>query len=351
MKREMTAMTGRFYQEAVSDILTIEAAVRFLEQEAKERTFREKLDKFAKGQDLRERLVQGLLRNDPGRNEDAVRRRVRGWLSVQNRHSVKKMDAIEVCFILGLSLQEADEFVTLVSDEALHWRSPDEIVFIFALQHGMTYREAVKLNGRMQQYLAETKEAKEPQEDSFTPIVREEAAALKDEEELADFLKRMAGRLGRLHNYAYQEFMDRIELLTNPETESAPGMEEEYLDSSFKMCDIFREYLFGDQIQNVRSMKKSASGDSPVLTRLQEIVSKSWPDETTLSKMKNRKKDVTRKTLILLFLATDTGLDWDDEEPTKEEMFEDLYSRLNLMLENCGFAGLDPRAPFDWLIL
>lgn len=44
--------------------------------------------------------------------------------------TIKKKDAIELCFILGLSVEEADEFVALVSEEGLHWRSPDEIVYI-----------------------------------------------------------------------------------------------------------------------------------------------------------------------------------------------------------------------------
>ena len=69
--------------------------------------------------------------------------------------------------------------------------------------------------------------------------------------------------------------------------------------------------------------------------------------------MKKRTEDVTRKTLILLFLATDPGLGWEDDdyEPDTEEMFQDLYSRLNDMLVLCGFSPLDPRSPFDWIIL
>ena len=66
---------------------------------------------------------------------------------------------------------------------------------------------------------------------------------------------------------------------------------------------------------------------------------------------------MTRKVLILLFLATDGfgsdfTLDEDDEEPfTQEEQFLDLYTRMNLMLTSCSFQKLDPRNPFDWMIL
>ena len=32
-------------------------------------------------------------------------------------------------------------------------------------------------------------------------------------------------------------------------------------------------------------------------------------------------------------------------------MFSDTYERLTMMLSDCGFAGLDPRSQFDWMIL
>ena len=86
--------------------------------------------------------------------------------------------------------------------------------------------------------------------------------------------------------------------------------------------------------------------------------SSSWPDESTISKMKSRKTDVTRKVLILLFLATDLGPAYADDEDedmefalSEEECFEQLYQSLNDMLLQCGFKQLDPRSPFDWLIL
>ena len=90
--------------------------------------------------------------------------------------------------------------------------------------------------------------------------------------------------------------------------------------------------------------------------------------------MKSRKADVTRKTLILLFLATYSGEDTfaatmqegydvysgdysedfpfpEDEELTREDVFLDTKDRIDFMLSLCGFAALDPRSSFDWLIL
>lgn len=286
----------------------------------------------------------------------------------------------------------------MISEESLHYRNPDEIVYIFALQHGLSYREAVGLKEQMMKKISKIEENKEPADDSFTPVIRTEISALQNKEELADYLEHAASRLGRYHNSAYQEFMDRLKLLENPPSESLL-MGKEFEKEHLTMRDILREYLFEKNIlyakEKERKGKKKNSGLSEeerfVFTKVQESVSASWPDETTLSKMKSRKTDVTRKVLILLFLATDQGRDWsglpeaywadesenhdgaerqnkagypmDDERipeywyedmedaMTRDEAFEDLYIRLNDMLMLCGFAPLDPRSPFDWLIL
>ena len=87
------------------------------------------------------------------------------------------------------------------------------------------------------------------------------------------------------------------------------------------------------------------------------------PDEMTLSRMKTGKIDVNRKTLILLFLATDGGEEitddwqedvyWDEyeEESDADADFRSSYLRLNQMLSSCGYRMIDPRSPFDWVVI
>lgn len=377
MKPEMTAISRRLYDAAVSDILTIQDAADYLEKEAKIRTLPEKLEKFSHGNDLRKTLVQGLLENDPKRKKDAVERRVRGWLSTVNPvSSIKKQDAIEVCFILNLSIEEADWLVAMISEESLHYRNPDEIVYIFALQHDMSYREAQELNAQMKETLSKVKERK-PSEESMTPIIRDEISLLRTREELADYLEHAVDRLGRCHNNAYEIFMDRMKILEEPLLEEKLADAEVVEKEHLTVRSILREYMYEGNVLYAKELagkkkseKKKGENLSEearfVFTTVKENVAACWPDETTLSKMKSRKTDVTRKVLILLFLATDQGMD-ENEEPqddvrdmaeeeeltyqSRDAAFEDLYIRLNDMLLLCGFAPLDPRSPFDWLIL
>lgn len=55
-----------------------------------------------------------------------------------------------------------------------------------------------------------------------------------------------------------------------------------------------------------------------------------------------------RKTLMLLYLATE-GMTAGDE--AEESCIREHFRRINLMLSECGMAGLNPHSPFDYLVL
>lgn len=364
MENNMTAISKRMFEQATSELLTVREAVDFLEREAKMRTLREKLEKFSHGHELRAVLVQGLTRHHSDMGVDFIERRVSDWLNNPGNQTLRKSEAIEICFILGLSVEEADEFTALVCEEGLHWRNPDEIVYIFALKQGMDYLEAEKLKEEMTELLSGKKSSENLMEDNFTPIIRAEVAALRTKEELIDYLMGAALRLGRYHNNAYRLFMDMMDVLEHPrldETEENAGLFE---SEKLTIHDILREYFYENNViyakEQVRASKKKSGALSEeeklVFTVIQKKVSDCWPNEIAIAKMKSREADVTRKVLILLFLATDQGLMAEDEDDfesvlSKDEVFEDLYQRLNDMLLQCGFMALDPRAPFDWLVL
>ena len=390
MFTNMTMLTRTAFAAAMDEMLSIDDALHFLEQELKTRSLRSMLDKFAKKMDeksLRDLLVSGLLKDHPGMKKESVDKRVRGWLNPKSAHSLYKADAIEAAFILSLPLPEADEFVTMISGEHLHWRSVKEIVYIYALQNGLAYPEAAALETRMQEYLDSTsvkeKKIEELQEADLTEHLRTQIEALHTEEELRDFLSRESGRLGELHNQAYLLFSSMLDKLMTPVSEEEAAIRQVEKEK-LTIRDILCEYLFQDIVleakgRAVMSKKLVKKGEISresqfILSRIQKDISDEWPEETTLSKMRSRKKDVTRKTLILLFLASYSGEDGiaqdrpeedkayadddfddlsfpEDEELTKEDVFLDTRDRIDFMLSLCGFSALDPRSPFDWLIL
>jgi len=157
--------------------------------------------------------------------------------------------------------------------------------------------------------------------------------------------------LGALHNTAYSLFVDFMDLLAAAEVQDDGSRGREL--SVRRILDI---YLHKDFVP--RAQHKTKDNPDPqklILSALQRSIRQNWPDEMTLSRMMHRDTDVTRKVLILLFLATDGGdSDYADDiigEQLPEDVFQDMYERMNSMLTDCGFAPLDSRVPFDWMIL
>ena len=287
MNSDMTELSRAMYDEATSDFLTVQDAVEYLEKEGRNAHPQGEAGEICLRLGFAGRfLTEGLMKNHPDLSKDSARKRVRGWLTSDSR-SLEKPDAIEVCFILGLSLEEADQLVASIAEEGLHWRSPDEIVYIFALKQGMAYPQARALHEEMGALLKGAREERAPQEDSFTPIIRREVYALQSKEELADYLRQAAPRLGRCHNTAYQLFTEMMEMLKNPQLDEAMAQAEVMDAEKLTIRDILREYFYENNVlyakELVRESKKKNSrlGESGkrIFTAIEKSISDSWPDE------------------------------------------------------------------------
>ena len=308
------------------------------------RTFPELLARYAPGEASREKLTEGLCRNNPSRSRESMDRKVRGWLSGKYQPTARE-DLLELCFLLRLSPEEADAFLAAVSEEGFHWRDPRELTYAYALRKSLDYPEAAALYARVK---PDRDEKGEGTAESYTALVRQEAEKLQSEEELRQYLRDAGDRLGLYHNRAYGQMMDFLSLLEKPGTVS--GEEEE----SFTVRRIIETYL---------DSRFPPSWDKKTLDEKRRGILAGWPDEVTLSRMKARKTDVNRKTLILLFLATDGGQeitdDWEEDvywdeledEEDGEADFRSSCLRMNQMLTACGYRMLDPRNPFDWVVL
>ena len=84
-------------------------------------------------------------------------------------------------------------------------------------------------------------------------------------------------------------------------------------------------------------------------TRIQKEIKKHWPTAKTINEMYRRKMDVDRKTLLLLYLATEGMIVAEKED---RDSWAALHRRrMDLMLTECGMAVLDLHSPFDYLIM
>lgn len=350
-------LTQLMYRMATSQTLELRQAMTHLREDAYVRPIRETLARYAKKpQDnikgLQTFLVEALMGQSPeGTPKESVERKVRMWMK-DGTQSMSKSGAIQTSFALGLSVEETNGFLQRTCGEGFHSRDPEEIIFLYALKEGLSYPESLALQGEMKRkgLLTQEKHEKYAEDRVLTGIVRKNLDALEDAAGLEEFLREYQGRLGSFHNTAYEVFRDYIDLLTGAEIDD--GLEAESRLSVREVTDVYLHEKLVPRIR--RAAKNDTETESLVLSALQRDIRQNWPDEVALSRMINRKADISRKALILLFLATDGGTgegEEAEEEREEEETFADAYSRMNGMLVNCGFAPLDPRCAFDWMVL
>ena len=353
MYDNMTVISANMFSKAVEDNMSVEKAVGLLRECTQLRNLSDKLGAFAKGRDLRAVLTEGLMKNHPESKPEGIDRKVRNWLA-NRQSSIAKADAIELCFVLGLDADEAESLLNMISEEGFHWRDPDEIPYIFALMHGMSYAEANALKEKI---------AEKPQKSAgddtecFTETVRAQIESMDTAEELVNYVAEMGDKLGKLHNRAYSLFCDMLERLESPDIEESVAENNPYdegdSDVKYTAGNIVKIYLHGDDLPETVTGKGAEA-----LNAVQRNVARNWPGESVLSRMKNRRIDVSRKVMILLFLATydaygcdEDDFDFFDEEKTTDEVFREFYENMNAMLRTCGFSALDPRSAFDWMTI
>lgn len=336
------------------------------------RTFGDTLRKFSPDPNLKGYLVRGLQEWFPEDNPDSIDRKVRNWLNGKTQ-TVSKQDAYILCRILHLSLTQANEFLQYATGESIHWRDPEDIVWCYTILHDQSPEQTMDLLERSRAVAENTTRKREESTNSYTAEVygKIQNVLYLEEDALLAFLREEQSRLGTFHNTAYHLFSQYMGLLKRGYSEL--GMEalfEEMTREEKKKAqnsvdgdigphkaepitvrDILETYMYRKFVPvQTRGKAKAAELFSPI----QRNIRQNWPDEYSLSKIESRKQDVSRKTLILLFLATDgTDSDFDEfEEPeTADDVFLSLYTRLDAMLNACGFPQLDPRNPFDWMIL
>lgn len=346
--------TQLMYDMATSSSLTLHQAVERLRRDAHLRTVAETLSLYAgvpsdNAKALHTILLEKLLAHSPpGTKRDAISRKVRMWLG-GDIQSISKQGAIQLCFALDLSYEDANRFLYRACGEGFHWRDPEELVFLYALREKMTYPQALSLRDNM----AEKNLLVSSHRDSetFTELVRQDAEHIANVEELEDFFRQFQGQLGGFHNTAYALFRDYLELLCASEINDL--LEP---DKKLSVREVTATYLHEAIISRFKkTAKETPATEKQIFSALQRDIQQNWPDEITLSRMLHRKMDVSRKALILLFLATDGTTSFDDLDadlPEEEdEDFESRYARLNTMLCDCGFSPLDSRSPFDWMII
>ena len=352
MDSNSIGMTQFMMGRISSKNLTLSEAVSQLKENAYTRTIKETLIHYCGGNVtddalLKKRVTDLLAQSDPEAKRESIERKVNNWMK-GNLQYIGKRAALQLAFSLHLLVEDADQLLIRLSGECLHWRDPEDIIWVFGLENRLTFPRTEEISQRLLKKL-EQRKSRDEREDVMTFMVKSRVMDLRTEEELEAFLEGSQDELGKLHNTAYSLFTQFLTLLGLPEmNDFLPDVRE------MPVKEIVATYMYNRFIPRVNpSGKKKKEMTASTLSAIQRDIRQNWPDEVVLSRMVHRETDVTRKVLILLFLACDGGESeyGDFSVDTPEDVFQDMYARMNRMLMSCGFAPLDARTPFDWMVL
>ena len=354
MKAVYTRISKNNLAQIVRRQMTPEEMIEFLKEGALFRKFSDVLLQVAA------RLGRNLTQIT-GQDYANVSRRVRNWMAgkslPQNREAL-----FQICFALQLDEMSADYLIAAVDETGIHYRNPDELVYAFAFRTGKSYQEAQVLKEKMLEiYNAQNAEGSKRPDDcslKYTRQIRDAFSQVSTEEELERFFLAYSQDFGMIHRTAYEKFIEFLGNLQDPPDVVAESLEKDRKNETYSVERIVREYIR----MHVPNTKKTRD-----FSYIQKVIKKNWPSESELAKMKGRKKDVSRKAMIILFLVTEdfeldegdlTGeeeqkfaLYYEDLMDSADERLEARLKQLDLFLGEYGMNWLDPGNPFDCLVL
>lgn len=297
---------------------------------------------YQKEEPLSQRLIRKLTEYNGDEGKERIARKVRNWMHDRNLPQNRE-ELFKICFALELDEKSADMVLGIAAESGIHYRNARELVYAYSLRKGMDYPEAAEcakrlgvdmLNGFSGRAEVRNLCAEFPAE-ALTGHIRSRFDRIKSEKDLQNFFEVHREKFGIQHRTAYRKFRKMLESLLCPS--QGEGLLPNEQDYSIKK--VVEQYL---------RMGVPYDRRSGGYTQLQRTLKQHWPSAKSICEMCSGKADVDRKTLLLLYLATEGEGGTEISEPGS---VMEHQRRMDLMLAQCGMPALNIHCPFDYLIL
>lgn len=337
---ELTTLSETEYSRLSSQEMTPAKAAEYLwSGRIVLRTFPDTLREFYPFPDLIPRLIAAFQADSRDGKPDSIAKNVRNWLSGRSQPTSRET-IFHIAFALSLSEQQASYLLGLCTDYAIHYRDGRESVYAWFLRTGRSYAEARAFYEAL---------PPAPRLDSLpvnsgshlTRDLQNEFLRVQTIDDLRACYLRNLENFGALHLRAYTYFSKYLKLLVQPV--SPVGIRE----PDYSMEAVMSQYL---------SLKMPSGKDRGGYSVVQKLIKRNWPNATALKNIRQRKEDVPRKLLLLLYIITENVVDGeyserDEDYVSPKERLEDHWYCLNAILSDCGMPLMDPRNATDWLVL
>jgi len=338
---DLTQASSNEYQKLFSERMTPAMAATYLREERISlRSFGEVLRKFYPAGDILPRLISAFREDNPELSAEAANKKVRNWLSGKS-HPTSKEDVFQIAFALELTETQTSYLLGLCTDFGIHYRDGRDVIYAWFLRMGLSYGEAKSFYASLPPIIYPDV----PPKDTTYHLTRElqaEFMRIHSLEDLRSCYIENLENFGQLHMRAYHYFNKYLDQLIHPAAAWGNTYEPDY-----SMEAVMQQYF---------SLHMPSGKDRSSYTVVQKLIKHNWPNTTALKNIRNHKKDVPRKLLLLLYVITENIMDdnyseMDEEYVSLEEKVEDHWWSLNALLTDCGMPLLDPRNPTDWLVL
>ena len=332
MRIELTEQSGLEVNRLSAAGMTPAMAARYLEGRIRLRGFWETLRSLYPAGDLRDRVTEALYR--PGDDPKSVARRVRNWEQGKNAPTDRE-DLFRIAFGLELDEEQTSVLLGMCTDYGIHYRNGRELTYAYCLRKGTSYHQAVSLYHSLPDPERHPTRERRGMEDTRQMVSI--FSDVRDDGEFSRLYESYLGAFGTLHQRAWGYFDRYFQALLSP------GAGEEH-------------YSIQRAMDTYLTLHVPSGSRRRDLTLIQRMLKQGWPNATKLKNICARKEDVPRKLLLLLYLVTENVVDGsydelDEDYLSPEELFEEHWWRVNLMLQDCGMPTLDPRNAYDWLVL
>lgn len=304
------------------------------------RNFSEILREVYPYPDLQQRLTNAFCTYEPEAKPASVVRKISNWLAGKNQPT-KRDELIRIAFALDLTEAQLNLLLGHCTGYCLHYREPRDVVFAWFLQNDRSYQEALAFYTSLPQ--PERFNSYPPKTTShLTRALQQAFSGVGSTEQLCQIYMDNLDKFGQLHVRAYQYFDKYLSQLMRPNAQWRDGVEDCY--SLEKIMEVYM------------SMHMPSSRSRGQYTLVQKLIKQNWPNATALKNIHGHREDVPRKLLLLLYIITENAIgedynELDESYFTPQDRLEEHWWILNGILVDCGMPTLDPRNPFDWLIL
>ena len=335
MGNPFTRVSENEYRKLRSGEMTPAMAARYLrDQQLPLRHFGEALREMYPYPDLSLRIA--ALFEEDGNPRESVKRKVHNWITSAYKPSTRD-DVFRIAFSLDLNESQTSQLLGLCFDYGINYRDGRELVYAWCLSQGQGYRDAAALY----RSLPECPECELPVEPQLTMRMHRLFNQVRTEGDLRRFYQENRRYFGGYHLRAYHYFQQYLRRLTHPDSSNG---EDEEIYSLERVMDIYLP------------LHMPSGAGRHGYTAIQKLIKKNWPNATALKNIQNRKQEVPRKLLLLLYIVTENSengaySELDEEYMSLEDRLDSHWWSVNAMLTDCGMPELDPRNAFDWLVL